>query len=81
MSRTEPSPEIQVGDCVAFRRDILRNLGWYTRDLLHVRGRVTGLQHCPSTVLLCVAWDRPGLPTLFSPQELCRLPAEPKAAT
>jgi hypothetical protein len=75
MSHTEQTQPIQVGDTVALRWEILASRGWYTRDLLHACGKVVGLVPLPNTVCLRVAWDRPGLPTDFSPQELCRVEA------
>ena len=81
MSRVELTQAIRVGETVAYRWEILRNRGWYTRDFLRARGQVTGLERLPSTTLLRVAWDRPGLPTLLGPQELCRVAAPSKDVT
>ncbi len=76
MTSSEQAGPIKVGDTVAVRREILHRRGWHVSDLLHARGVVTGLVPLPCTVHLRVAWDRPGLPTDFGPQELCRIAAK-----
>ncbi len=73
MSQVEQIQGIRVGDTVAYRWETLRNRGWYTRDFLYARGTVTGLTPLGGAVFLRVAWDRHGLPTALSPQEICRL--------
>ncbi len=79
MNPVERMPAIQVGETVTYRWEVLRNRGWYTRDFLRARGQVTGLEPMSQTVLVRVAWNRPGLPTLLNPQELCRIAAPSQA--
>jgi hypothetical protein len=81
MNPSEPTRPIQVGDTVAFRREMLQRRGLYLREYLYARGRVTALVRLPCTIYLRVAWDRPDLPTDFSPNELCRVEAtKPRAS-
>ncbi|HWG41179.1 MAG TPA: hypothetical protein VN688_00215 [Gemmataceae bacterium] len=81
MNPSEQTQSIQVGDTVTLRWEILQRRGWYLRDLLRARGQVTGFVPLSNTVYLRVAWDRPGLPTDFSPEELCRVaPTKQKAS-
>lgn len=81
MNPDEQTRPIQIGDTVTLRWEILQRRGWYLRDFLRARGRVIGQVPLPNTVYLRVAWDRPGLPTDYSPQELCRVaPTKQKAS-
>ncbi|HJT77873.1 MAG TPA: hypothetical protein VJ739_11790 [Gemmataceae bacterium] len=68
MSQNPHTQGIQVGDTVAFRRQVAQSRGWCAPDLLRARGKVTGLVPLPSAVLLHVAWDRTGLPQMLSPR-------------
>ncbi len=81
MSHAEQTQPIQVGDTVAYRWEVLHRRGWYTRDLLRARGKVTGLVPFPNAVFFRVTWDRPGIPTILSPQELCHVAAPRQRAS
>lgn len=73
MNATESTRPLQIGDTVALSREMLQQRCWYLPELLRARGTVTAWVPLASTVSLCVAWDRPGLPSQWNPQELCRV--------
>lgn len=80
MNATESTRPLQIGDTVVLSREVLQRRGWYLPELLRARGTVTAWVPLPSSVCLRVVWDRPGLPSEWNPQELCRVaPAKPRA--
>jgi hypothetical protein len=73
LDRTKHTPEVQVGDTVAYSRQFLKNTGQYTGDAPFARGKVTGLTPLGQLLLAQVLWDREDLPNKVNVKNLSRV--------